>query len=129
MLLTREAILAADDLKRELISVPEWGGDFYLRTLTAGERERWESLYLNRKGDEGQVKQFIQASLVALTAVDEAGNHLFTEADIPALNNKSSHVLLKVASKALELNRVGGQEVEELGKNSETTLDDASPSA
>jgi hypothetical protein len=130
MLLTREAIFAADDLTKELVNVPEWGGDVYLRTLTAGERERWEETNLTRKGNDSKVNLInLQASLVALTAVDEAGVHLFTAADIPALNGKSSVALQRLFSKALELNRVGKQDVEELVKNSETTPVEDSPTA
>lgn len=130
MLLTREAILAADDLKREKVEVPEWGGHVYVRQLTAGERERWEERNLARRGPDSQVNlENLTSSLAALTMCDEAGGHLFTEADIPALNGKSAAALQRVWTAAIDLNRVGKQDVEELVKNSETTPDEGSPTA
>jgi hypothetical protein len=36
MALTKDEILAAPDLKPELVDVPEWGGSVWLRGLIAG---------------------------------------------------------------------------------------------
>ena len=38
-MLTREQILAADDLPRERCPVPEWHGELWVRTMTAADRE------------------------------------------------------------------------------------------
>ena len=41
-MLTREQILGSDDLKRQTVAVPEWGGDVFVRMLTGGERDAFE---------------------------------------------------------------------------------------
>ena len=38
-MLTKEAILAADDLPREKVDVPEWGGEVYVRALTGAQMQ------------------------------------------------------------------------------------------
>ena len=42
-MLNREAILSSVDLPKELVSVPEWGGDLYVRTLNGTERDAFEA--------------------------------------------------------------------------------------
>ena len=46
--LNREAILAAEDLPRELVEVPEWGGAVYVRALTGAERDQFEASKIGR---------------------------------------------------------------------------------
>jgi hypothetical protein len=43
MTLTRDSILNAKDLKKELVKVPEWGGEVYVRCMTGSERDAFES--------------------------------------------------------------------------------------
>ena len=38
-ILSKDAILAADDLPRETVHVPEWGGDVYVRTMSGTDRD------------------------------------------------------------------------------------------
>jgi len=33
-ILSRDAILGSDDLKKEVVSVPEWGGEVVIATMT-----------------------------------------------------------------------------------------------
>ena len=42
-ILTADDILRAEDLPRELVEVPEWGGAVYVRGLTAWERSEFEN--------------------------------------------------------------------------------------
>ena len=43
-ILTREAILGAQDLKRQTVAVKEWGGEVILTELTADRRLEFEKL-------------------------------------------------------------------------------------
>ncbi len=38
-MLTREQILQSDDLPRETVQVPEWGGEVQVRTMTGTDRD------------------------------------------------------------------------------------------
>ncbi len=52
-ILTKEAILAADDLPRETVLMPEWGGDVYVRTMSGTDRDAFESSLIARDGAKG----------------------------------------------------------------------------
>ena len=53
-LLTKEQMLAADDIKSERVEVPEWGGDVMVRGLTGTQRDAWEaSMSVRRRQDDG----------------------------------------------------------------------------
>lgn len=110
MLLTREAILGADDLKREPVEVPEWGGTVYIAMMTGAARDAWEQSLVDGKGGTNTAN--IRARLVAACAVDEAGSRLFTEADAEALGRKSSIALERCAKVAQRLNALSSADVE-----------------
>lgn len=120
MLLTREQILKTDDLPRETVEVPEWGGSVCVRTLTAAERDRFELQFADSK-DKGRPR-LLRAPLVALTACDETGKPIFSVEDIAALAAKSSAALGRVFDVASKLCGMSKADVEELEKNSEADL-------
>ena len=114
-----EQILAASDSQIEKVECPEWGGDVYVRTITADERDRFEARFSART-DKGGVR----ADLVALALCDEAGKPLRpTDAEIKALGTKSSGVMDRVFTAVMQLNKMLPSDVEELEKNSEPTAD------
>lgn len=108
--LTREAVLGALDLKRETVSVPEWGGDVIVQEMTAARRLEFERLITE---DEKQLREL----LVAFCAVDEAGELLFTPLDVQKLSGKSFRAIKRVSDVALRLNRVGAAQEAELREN------------
>jgi len=42
-MLSREDILGADDLERELVYVPVWRGEVFVSCLTGGERDHFQA--------------------------------------------------------------------------------------
>jgi hypothetical protein len=97
----RSQILAADDLPREAVAVPEWGGvTVWVRTLTGTERDRFET----------------------------QGARLFADGDAGALGKKSSKALDRLLEVAMRLSGIGAKQQEEAEKNSETTTGAASSS-
>lgn len=130
MALTRDMILRADDLRRELVHVEEWGGDVYVRMLTGGERElfeQWAMAYRDG-GSSGQTPRNVRARLAVLTVCDEQGQNLFTLADVEALAAKASAPLERVFDVAWRLNRLGAGDVEALLGESTASLNGASGS-
>ncbi len=107
-ILTKEAILAADDLPRELVSVPEWGGDVFVRTMTGTDRDAFEASLI---GKEGRMEN-VRARLVSLTLCNEAGERMFDDAEIAALGKKSARALDRVFSVAQRLNGIGTEQVD-----------------
>lgn len=131
VILSRDQIMAADDLKRELVEVPEWGGSVYIRSLTGAERDKFEADVNGSKRNSTELNlQNLRARLVALTLVDSEGKRMFRSPDeIQMLGSKSATALIRCFDKARELSGMTASDVEELAKNSETpAVEDSSDS-
>jgi hypothetical protein len=124
-ILDRESILQADDLKKERLSMPEWGGDIFIRTMTGAERDAFEEeVIVNGKADAKNIR----ARLCVRVIVDEDGNRIFSDSDAEALGSKSTHALERVADVAQMLNSMTDNDVEELKKTSEAVHSENSTS-
>lgn len=116
-MLTREAILAADDLPKVEVAVPEWGGgSVWIRSFTGAERDAWEQAMMG--AGAGRTVENIRARLVVLTAVDANGVRLFADEDADALGSKSARALDRLFTAAARLNGLTRQDVKDLAKNS-----------
>lgn len=118
MTLTRDQILAHDDLQRELVGVPEWGGEVYVRTMTGSERDMYELRMLDGRKDGITGIHDIRATLAALTVCNETGGPVFSISDIEALGAKSCSALDRICEVAQRLNRLTAADVDELKKSS-----------
>lgn len=127
-ILTRAEILAADDLPRELVDVPEWGGSVYVRGLTAMERSEFENLMLgleNRrikvgKSDDMTIQmdmRVLRVRLSALCMVDEKGNRLFGDDEVEELGRKSADALNRIFVVAQRLSGMTADDVEDAAGN------------
>lgn len=115
-LLTKSAILKAQDFKTTDVDVPEWGGTVRLRTMSGTERDEFEQLCMQASKNNSFAG--MRARLVSLTAVDETGERLFNDKEVEALGNKSSKALQRLFDSAQKLNGITDDEVEELEGNS-----------
>lgn len=116
--LSREDILAIDDLPYEDVEVPEWGGVVRVRALTGAERDAYEASIVRRKGNKTELNpENMRAKLVALCVVDEQGNRLFTDKDIELLGRKSAAALDRVFEVAQRLSGLRPEDMEEIEKN------------
>ncbi|MCI0685728.1 MAG: hypothetical protein L0Y54_00605 [Sporichthyaceae bacterium] len=114
-LLSRDAILAANDIRTVDVAVPEWSGAVRLRTLTGAERDAFETASVRTSGKHVHTNLVnLRARLVAACAVDEHGARLFSEADVKALGAKSSAALDRLFDAARKLSRIGEDDVAEL---------------
>ena len=114
MLLTREAILSASDLKVEVVEVKEWGGSVRVATMTGSARDAWEQSLV--KGGKATLEN-VRANLVAATVVDEEDIPLFTAADVAELGRKSAAALDRVCKVAQKLNRLTDSDLEDAKGN------------
>lgn len=111
-ILSRAQIEAAEDLGREVVEVPEWGGSVVVRMMTAGEHTRLGQEY------EGLPKDRLVFHLLAKVIVDDAGEALFAGEDgVEALAGKSKDVVLRLYKLASRLNGLGKDDVEAAAKN------------
>ncbi len=104
--LTREQVLAADDLRTEWVDVPEWGGALKVRGLSVAEVNH----IVNLSTRKGKLETMQSALFTFVRGVVEPH---FDDADIDDLKKKSA-VVLRVVK---EINRVSGI--------TDTALDDA----
>ena len=119
-LLTKDAILAAQDVRFDVVSVPEWGGDVRICSMSGEQRDRYEqSLFASRGADAAANLANIRARLAAYSIVDDAGVLVFSEDDIVALGQKSAAALDRVVEAARKLSALSEQDIDELKKPSE----------
>lgn len=128
-LLSKQEILDADDISKELVSVPEWGGEVYVGMLTGAERDRFEELSMKGKGKDREVNLAnFRARLAAAVIVDGNGNRMFSETEINVLGAKSAAALDRVYEAGTKLNRISKEDVDAAVGNSESDQSDDSGS-
>ena len=114
MALTKEQILAADDMGLLEVQVPEWGGSVFVRVMTVGERDSYENDWMVNKsnGVDNFRTKFLQRVLC-----DDKGELLFQPDEIQTLAKKSARVMVRVWEAAMQHNALSDGDVEELAKN------------
>jgi hypothetical protein len=114
-ILSKADILGASDIQRERVSVPEWGGDVFVRGLTGAERDRFEGSIITQRGKNQSVNLTnIRAKLASMAICDEDGKALFNSADVLALSEKSAAALQRVFEVAQRLSGLKEEDVQEL---------------
>lgn len=123
--LSREAILDVNDVRQERVSVPEWGGDVLLRSITSSEYDTYiqSTMSIEMAGKRGtRAKADLQltnakAKLVCKCVISEDGIRLFKDSDVEVLANKSAGVLERLYDKILAISGLTAEETESLGKD------------
>ena len=100
MLLSKESILSAQDLPKEMVEVKQWGGSVWVRGMTAGERDMFE----DKIRTEGMKN--LRALMASMTIIDEEG-----------LAGKSAEALDKVVEVASKLSGLLESDIEILEGN------------
>ena len=113
MSLTRDQILAAALPQPVPVSVPEWGGDVYVRAMSGAERDAFEVAITPPLGKAENVR----ARLVVICACDAAGAPLFAPGDVATVGALDARALDRVAQLARKVNALGGEEFEAAAKN------------
>lgn len=120
MALTKDQIIAADDLGMLRVEVPQWRdaegnpGVVFIRVMSVGERDAYEREWIGKR--ETGVENF-RAKFLARCLCDENGRRLFTDEDVVLLANKSALVCGELWRKAMVHNALMEGDVEELAKN------------
>lgn len=130
--LSRADIESANDIRTEIVAVPEWGGDVAVRQLTGAERDAFEASLVRTTPDGKREPDLssMTAKLVAACLVDGVtGDRLFSDADVERLANKSATALRRVFEAAQKLNGMGAGAVEQAEKNSAAAPSGSSTSA
>ena len=122
--LSREAILAAEAIKPIRIEVPEWGGYVFITRVSAADWMGIQDSLIN----EERSNAIWTGKVLSLSIVDENGNRLFTENDIPSLMSKSLSAVNRLFRAADSINDFTGKGLKEAEKNSDEGAGGDSPS-
>lgn len=114
-------ILNCNDSTIEPCPVKEWGEagkQLHLRLMTGAQRDAWETqCYLRRQSGDELFYENMKARFLALCLCDDKGELVFRPDQVEALGKKSGAVLARIWKKALALNKLGKDDVDELVKN------------
>ena len=116
-LMTRDQLL--QPAKRRFREVEVNGGTVRIRSITEKERSEWELGGLDRKGKVARNGLLsIKCRLIVLCVVDEDGNPVFRESDVPKLMEQDSVVTDTIATACQEHCGITDSDIEGLEKNS-----------
>lgn len=114
-LLTAAEILAADDIIKEVVHVPEWGGSVLVRGMTGIDRDAFERSMVDIRGKDVQTNWTnLRAKLIARTVIDHKGKLVFDSGQVLELGRKSGKALDRVYEVAQRLSGIGDKDVEDL---------------
>ncbi|QXE85970.1 hypothetical protein KP003_16645 [Geomonas nitrogeniifigens] len=118
MVLDKASILAAQDLKREVVDVPEWGegAQVIVGEMSALQRMEYSAA---AEAEENKNKPWVALALVFML-INEDGERVFSVEDVDFLAKKKQAVLERLFSVGSRLNIVGAALGEEV-KNSEAS--------
>lgn len=116
----RDRILKSEDLDREKLDVPAWGGEVLIRELTGFERDKLTDLYMDAQvadpANPGELKQLIpkdyRSRICQMAIIDPDGSQVFSEADIEALQQKSARTIDLVSQAITRLSKMQGVVIE-----------------
>jgi len=111
----RDRILAADDIGKDVMEVPEWGCSLEVRTVTAGERSKMIKAALTDEGTLDTVSLF--PMLIISSCFDpDTGEQVFGPDDLAALQGKSAAAVERIGQKAMEMSGMTSEAVDAEGK-------------
>lgn len=116
--LSRDAVLTAVDVQREIVNVPEWGGRVLVWGLNGDELNDYQASLVVMDGKKVSInRKGASARLAALSIKDENGARTFSDEDVAALGKKSGAALQRVVNVAQRLSGLDDDEIEEAGKD------------
>lgn len=113
-LLTKDAILAAQDIPYEDVEVPEWGGVVRIRGLSAKDRDE---LGLTFDANDKESVLGLRGRLLQKVIVGDDGNLLFTPEQLDEIVGKAASVIDKLFNVAQRLSGFSKSEVAAITEN------------
>jgi len=110
----KEKIKAVQDIKKELVKVPEWDVEVEVRTMTGVQRAIMMNKSINNKG-EIVYEQMYPDIVIACSYDPKTDEQLFDDSDKEWLMKKSCAAIELIATKAMRLSGLTG--IEDVEKN------------
>lgn len=111
-ILSKADIFRVQDLERELVNLPEWGGSVYVRAMTGRERDHLENIVSQSSSIEN-----VRARVAQMCCVNGEGKQIFEVTDIKRLGEKSAAPLHKIFEVARRLSKISPRDVEKMTEN------------
>jgi len=126
--LTKEQIIKVPDLKSQVVSVPEWGGEVTLQELDGRKRDEFEAYLITDPGSKDSKinLQGARAKLLSLSIVDEKKQQMFLPEEI---SSKSGVVLNRLFEIAQKLSGLSDEEADKIKSDLKKGQGADSPSA
>jgi len=120
----QDEILDCDDLTRERVEVPEWGGRaIYVAEIGASDRDRLDSeasdLSKRFEADKGRFFSEYRLLVLHCTCQREDGSQLFTRENLPRLGKKNPSAIARLFEVADRVNRLSQKQIKEVEGKSE----------
>ena len=125
--LSREEILARATFRIEEVAVPQWDTTVRVRELSAMDKDKLQMsmVDMSKVGEngtsDGAVSQSsllgIRAKLVCYCVVDENGERIFTDADLPAIGDMPAEQLEPIFDVAMRLSGMSKKEQTEIAES------------
>jgi len=96
----REEILAKNDQPIVDMFIPEWNVTIKVKLWSAKQYEQYER-YIERQKEFCPEIDTVRAAAAAKSIVDEQGNRVFSDEDIPALAEKSGLALKRIFNRVM----------------------------
>lgn len=101
--LTKDQIFAVQ-LRTDEVPIPEWGGSIRIREMTAKEMQENGRFVIRPDGKVDYSKAVqVPVQMCLKMVVDEAGQRLFTDGDIPRLEQMHASAVTKIANAVRKL--------------------------
>ena len=129
--LTREQILQAArnaKIERDALTVPELGGQIFVRGMSGTERDAFEEGLRVRRGKragQNDLRNF-RARLAVQVIVTEEGQRILTDDDAAIFGKMPAGVLDRIISRCTELSGTAEEEIDDLGNASGSAASAAS---
>ena len=128
-LLSRDAILSAEDRAYDEVDCPEWGGAVRLRSITGGQRDSYEQSCIDQRGKDRKLNmRHARTKLIVLCAVDEHDARLFSDQDINALSKKNAKPIDRLFESCQKLCGLSDDDVDKLTEDFASAQSDDSDS-
>ena len=129
--LKKGELVSMVDAVYEDVEVPEWDHIVTVRSLTATERDLFESSLVAGEGKNRAANMVnIRAKLVAMCMVDETGGRYYpdTKAGIAELGSRNGAAMDRIFTVCQRLGGFSTKDIEDIEKNSVPDLIESSPS-
>lgn len=122
----RDQIIAADDIKSELVEIPEWNVTILVKSMSGAERGQMLKAVTTANG-QVDIGKAVSDVLIFTAHDPETGERIFTIEDRDLLNEKSGAAIQRAAEVGMRLSGLMPESIDEAGKDSSPTASIALP--